>query len=79
MGLMSQVWLKFASECCVCWSICAGLEVLQPAIARLAMQQQLGLEDCAQLLFLASAAAVCVAAASKALHVSLTTFLCFLF
>ena len=48
----------------------AGLEVLQPAIARQAEQSQLCFEDCCQLLFMASAAAACIAAASQALHVS---------
>ncbi|KAL3148690.1 hypothetical protein ABBQ38_014104 [Trebouxia sp. C0009 RCD-2024] len=48
----------------------AGLEILQPAIARQAHQQQLSLRQSSQLLFLAAAAAVCLSEASVALHVA---------
>ena len=48
----------------------AGLEVLQPAIARQAEQRHLSLGECTQLLFLAAAAAACLAESSTALHVS---------
>lgn len=48
----------------------AGMEILQPAIARQAQQQQLSLRQSSQLLFLAAAAAVCLAEASIALHVA---------
>lgn len=62
---------------CSYWLACqpggyvhAGWEVLQPAIARQAEQRHLSLGDCTQLLFLAAAAAACLAEASTALHVS---------
>ena len=48
----------------------AGLELLQPAIANQTDQRNLSVGDCTQLLFLAAAAAACLAAASTALHVS---------
>ena len=50
----------------------AGLELLQPAIARQAEQCHFSFEDGSQLLFLAAAAAACLAEASTALHVSLS-------
>ena len=53
-------------------SVHAGLELLQPAIARQAEQCLFSFEDGSQLLFLAAAAAACLAEASMALHVSLS-------
>lgn len=55
-------------------SVHAGLELLQPAIARQAEQCHFSVEDGSQLLFMAAAAAACLAEASQALHVSL--FVC---
>ena len=58
------------AACHISGDVHAGLEVLQPAIARQADQRNLSDGDCTQLLCLAAAAAACLAEASTLLHVS---------